>query len=192
MEKQKTSMKEKLKEVNWIFGDGSYGKTYFVKSIIKDFERDGKSVHRTSGKEILNLTVRKKIEERIEIILNLQKYDLLVIDDIDVGLITLAASGQFFFDEILANIVKSNKTKVLLVSRKKPNEFSYPKNNNFFYLRFKKPSLKRKRRLLEKWLKENHVLISENEKEKIIRKNDTITGIKGEVNKLTLLKKITA
>ncbi len=192
MEKQKTSMKEKLKEVNWIFGDGSYGKTYFVKSIIKDFERDGKSVHRTIGKEILDLTVRKKIEERIEIILNLQKYDLLVIDDIDVGLITLAASGQFFFDEILANIVKNNKTKVLLVSQKKPNEFSYPKNNNFFYLRFKKPSLSRKRRLLEKWLQERQVLISESEKEEIIRKNDTITGIKGEVNKLTLLKKITA
>lgn len=180
------------KSIFWISGRCGCGKTEFASSIIQKFERENKKTLKLSGKDFVDFLV-ENIKSRTpveEMVYHFQKYDLLVLDDIDYAL-TGKPFTQREVKEAIKRIVGNNKTKVILVSQKRARKVRKLKfnSNSCLYLRLKSPTDNFKRKLVKNWISDAQE-ISKEECEGIISSTDNLFQLKGLCERIKIFKKI--
>ncbi len=174
----------------WVYGRCGCGKTELANSIIKEFEEKNKKVLKLDGKNFVDFLV-EKIKFRMpveETVCHFQKYDLLVLDDIDYAL-TRKPFTQKEVKEVIKKITDNNKTRVILISQKRARKVKKLKfnSNSCFYLHLKSPTDNFKRELVGNWLDKFQNVSKENF-EKVISSTNNLFQLKGMCEKLNFLK----
>ena len=178
-------MKEKIKQIVWISGRCGYGKTAFADSIIKEFEEEDKRILKLDGKDFIdslvqNIKIRNPIENFVS---RFQDYDLLVLDDIDYGLLGKRAT-QKELKNVIQTITGNNKTKVILISKNRARKIRKLKFNSNCckYIRLKAPSADFKIKLVEEWLNKEKFAIPEEKIKEIAGKSNNLFQLRGLFN----------
>jgi chromosomal replication initiation ATPase DnaA len=172
----------------WVSGKSGYGKTEFVNSIIQRFERKNKITTKLSGKDFIDFLVKNiKAKNSSEIVCHFQNYDLVVLDNIDYGLLNKPAT-QTEIKNVIRKITGNNKTKVILVSEKRARKLKRLKFNSeeCLYRHIKAPNLDFKRDLIKSWLKRDVLVISKISIEGIANKSKNLFQLKGLFSKIKL------
>jgi len=179
-------------KIIWISGKCSYGKTAFADSLIKEFEGENKKICKLDGKDFIDSLVKNiKIRNPIDnFIFCFKKYDLLVLDDIDYGLLGKPVT-QRAVKEAIQKITDDNKTKVILISQKRARKMRNLKLNSNCceYIRLKAPSADFKIKLVEEWLKKEKFAIPQDKIKEIVDKSNNLFQLKGLLNQISFFVK---
>jgi chromosomal replication initiation ATPase DnaA len=177
-----------MKKIIWISGKCGYGKTTLAKSIIKKFKRKNKKTYKLSGRDFISLLIKLELSQINinNLISTFQNYELIVLDDMDYYLLNKPFT-QKATKKIIRKITANNKTKVILITQKRPRKLKELKfnSNECFYKRLKAPSLKIKKRIVEKWLKEKNKKIPREKINDIINKTNNLFKLRGLLNQIT-------
>ncbi|MCX6759001.1 MAG: DnaA/Hda family protein [Candidatus Nealsonbacteria bacterium] len=181
-------MKEKIKKIIWISGGCDYGKTAFVDSIIKEFKNKNKKTYKLDGKDFIGFLV-KNIRNKNPIenfVSRFQNHDLLVLDDIDYGLLSKPAT-QRAVKEVIQRITDNNKTKIILITQKRARKMRKLKfdSNCCEYIRLKAPSTDFKIKLVKEWLEKEKLAIPQDKIEEIVNKSNNLFQLKGLLNQIS-------
>ena len=130
-----------------------------------------------------NIKIRNPIDNFVS---RFQDYDLLVLDDIDYGLLGKPVT-QRAAKETIQKITDDNKTKVILITQKRARKLRKLKfdSNECFYRRLKTPTVEIKRSLVKKWLKTKKLTIPEEKTDEIINKSNNLFQLKGLFNQIS-------
>jgi len=186
-------MKEKIKKIIWISGRCGCGKTELAKNIIQKFERENKKTCKLDCQDFVDILVRNlKNEIPLDNMIHyFQEYDLLVLDDVDLSLSGKRAT-QKEIKKVIEGITANNKTEVILITQKRARKVKKLKfcSNQCLYLRLKSPSDDFKKELVEKWLKQENLIISRDKMVEIIKKSNNLFQLKGLFGSFKLSKNI--
>lgn len=182
-------MKKKIKKIIWISGRCGYGKTALANSIIKELEGENKKTCKLDGKDFVDLLVKSiKIRDPIEdFVSRFQSYDLLVLDNIDYGLLGKPATQRAIKDAI-QKITDNNKTKVILISQiraRKTRKLKFD-SNYCEYIRLKAPSTEFKIKLMEELFEKEKLTIPKDKIKEIADKSNDLFQLKGLFNQTIL------
>lgn len=180
----------KTMNIFWISGKCGYGKTAFADSIIKGFEEKGKKTYKLNGKDFIGFLIKniRMHNSTEEFASYFQNYDLLILDNLGYVLGGKKAT-QEKLKEVIKKIVDNRKTKVVLITQKRPRKVRKLKfdSDECFYRRLKAPSTELKRNLFKKWIKQENLVISKDKIEEIINKSDNLFQLKGLFNQISFL-----
>ena len=173
----------------WISGRCGCGKTALADSIIKEFKGKNKKTRKLDGKDFVDLLVKSiKIQNPIENFVSLfREYDLLVLDDIDYGLLGKPAT-QKAIKGAIQKITDNNKTKVILISQERARKTRKMKfdSNCCEYIRLKAPSKNFKIKLIQEWLKKEKLAISTDKIKEFAHNYNNLFQLKGLLNQISL------
>ncbi len=183
----KSFINDSSKSILWIYGRSGCGKTKLVDSLIEKLE--GKRVCPLTAEGFLYLTVEliKRHESLASLISYCQDYDLMVLDNIDVKLRNKPVT-QKEIKRILFEIVRNKKTKVVLISERRPRKLAGLKfhTKDCYYLGLKMPEYNFKIDLLRYWAKQKDILVPEKVVLNIVRASENLFQLKGLFNKFFL------
>jgi len=186
-------MGEGNKKIMWISGRCGYGKTEFANSIIQKFEGKNKKTCKLDVKDFIDFLIKNiKSQNPIEDVVSyFQDYSLLVLDNIDYGLLRMSIT-QKAMKETIHKITNNNKTTTILISQKRARKVKKLKfnSNECSYLRLKAPSIDIKRSLIEGWSKKEGFNIPIEKIEEVINKSDNLFQLKGLFNKIKFSRKV--
>lgn len=150
------------KKILWLHGRSGYGKTELANYLIWRFRDNGKRTCLLSAEEFLSsiLKLLKRRESLAPLISSCRDYDLLALDNADLTLYEKTKTQEEFKNLIL-EIIKDGKTKVVLITNKKPRKL---RNLMFdaqhcYYARLKTPTTDLKVDLLNNWVLQNRTLV---------------------------------
>lgn len=166
-EKAKTTIQnfieDNSKNVLWIYGKSGYGKTKLASSLIKKFQKKNKKILSTSANKFVNVVVKLfRAQQSIQSLISYcNKYDLVVLDNIDIKLFNKSKT-QMEIKNIIFQVINNNKTKFVLISEKRPRKLPALKfqTQHCQYLGLKAPGYRIKADLLKSWARQKKVLIS--------------------------------
>jgi len=174
--------------ITWISGKCGYGKTKLAYSLIRDFEKENKKTCKLDCRDFVDILVRNLINKipLDNMVHYFQKYDLLVLDDVDLSL-----SGKRVTQKeikwMIQKICTNNRTKIILITQKRARKLKILKFNSrdCFYLRLKTPSNDLKRNLFREWLEKENFIVPPEKIEETIRKTDNLFQLKGLLNQIS-------
>ena len=168
------------KNILWIYGRTGCGKTKLVNSLIKKFKKENKRICPLSANRFLHIAVKLIInhEPLTSLISYCQSYDLLVLDNIDIELNNKSCT-QEEIKRIIFEIIKNKKTKVVLISEKRPKKLPNLRlhTEDCHYIHLKFPEYDLKINLLKNWEKKKDILATKRHKRH--RKKDINHGFHG-------------
>lgn len=150
------------KKILWIHGRSGYGKTELANYLIRRFEDNDKKGCLFATEDFIN-SVLEIIKERGSLgslMSYCGDYDLLVFDNTDLTLYEKPKT-QEEFKRLILEIIKNGKTKVVLITNKKPRRLRKLMfdTQNCHYARLKIPTTDLKIGLLNDWALQNRTLI---------------------------------
>jgi chromosomal replication initiation ATPase DnaA len=151
------------RRILWIYGKSGCGKTELANYLIQKFKDNNKKAYPSTTEQFINLVVRmiRNNEPLISLISYCQDYDLLVFDHTDLTL-EEKLKTQIEFKYLISEIIKNGRTKVVLISNKRPRKL---KNLMFrtpycYCAHLKNPTTDFKINLLNNWAFQNKISIS--------------------------------
>jgi len=175
-----------LKNILWIYGRTGCGKTKLVNSLIKKLKKENKRICPLSANRFLHIAVKLIInhEPLTSLISRCQNYDLLVLDNIDIELNNKSYT-QKEIKWIVFEIIKNKKTKVVLISEKRPRKLPNLRlhTEDCYYIRLKLPEYNLKINLLKNWARKKDILIPEKIIINIAKASKNLFQLKGLFNK---------
>ena len=177
------------KNILWIYGRTGFGKTKLVDSLIKKFKKENERVCPLTANWFLHIAVKLIINHELltSLISYCQNYDLLVLDNIDMELNNKSYT-QKEIKWIVFEIIKNKKTKVILISEKRPKKLRNLRfdTEHCHYIHFKVPEYDLKINLLKNWVKKKDILIPEEIIINIAKASKNLFQLKGLFNKFYL------
>ena len=177
------------KNILWIYGRTGCGKTKLVNSLIKKFKSKNKKVCPLSANRFLRIVIGliRSDEPLISLISYCHNYDLLVLDNMDIEF-DGKPDTQKKIKWIIFEIIKNKKTKVVLISEKRPRKLRNLKLDTKYchYIHLKVPEYDLKINLLKNWARKKDVLIPEKIIINIAKASKNLFQLKGLLNKFYL------
>lgn len=178
------------KSILWIYGKSGYGKTALARHIIGRFREKDKETYSLDAKdfkETFNDYVKYNRDKDV-LIGQCQNYDLMLFDNVDLSFHRLKYNQQEF-KYIISEIIKNKKTKIILISNKRPRRLKPLKfsTEDCHYLHLKSPSMDLKIKLLKDLARRRKTKIPEQTIACIALIADDLFQLQGEFNKLCLL-----
>ena len=178
-----------LKRILWIYGRTGCGKTKLVNSLIKKLKSKNKRVCPLSTNRFLRIVIGliRSREPLISLISYCQSYDLLVLDNMDIEF-DGKPDTQKEIKRIIFEIIKNKKTKVVLISERRPKKL---RNLKFdaeycYYVHLKVPEYDLKINLLKNWARKKDILIPEKIIINIAKASKDLFQLKGLLNRFYL------
>jgi len=172
----------------WLSGKCGCGKTKLVDEIIRDFEGANRKALKLNGNDFVNFLLKEIKEHRSNdgAVNYCRNSDLLAVDDADYALIDKPHT-QRVVKEVIQKITENYRTRVILVTQKRAGKLRNLKfnSNQCGYFRLKLPSSGSKRELVEKWLKQDNLIIPPEKIKEITEKSDNLFQLKGLFNRET-------
>lgn len=171
----------------WIYGKSGYGKTAIAHYLVDKFIEKNKKVCPLSSDDFINL-ILKDIRNQCPkewTLSNFQGYDLLVLDNIDV-LLDNKPNTQEFIKELLKEICKNGKTKIVLTTSITPNKLKKMKfqNDEIYVAQLKKPTIAFKVELLKRYISQNGINVSPEVVYNTAKITDNLFQLKGAFHRL--------
>lgn len=174
------------KSILWVYGGVGYGKTTLISSIV---QRSGEMAIIISAEQFLNYIIADLRTGRQLCASRFRHYQLLAIDNLDVGIIGKTAT-QKELRNVIYEIVRSSKTKVILVTNKRPRKLPKLKfhTDDCQYFHIKKPDTESKLNLLKVLARERNTIIPDYLAIHIAESSSNLFQLKGMFNQLQLNK----